>query len=290
MIYLAATILLNVLISSLFKFFPRFGIDSFQAVVANYFFCVLTGCLFIGQIPFSADAVHAPWFPCALLMGVGFVLVFTLLVISTRKQGITTTTIANKLSLVIPAVFSVILYHEQFTAGKISGILLAFPAVYLASHRAGERSPGGSLWLPAMIFIGGGLLDTLMKFVVTSYLPATADQALYALCCFAVAGTAGLVVMVFLAVTKKTQLHWRNLVAGAAIGIPNYFSIYFMLRMLHSSFLESSAAIPVLNIGIVVVSAIVAMAFFREKGGVLRYTGVLLSILAIILIAFRIRS
>src|SRR5437868_4724219 len=100
MFYLIATIILNVVISALFKVIPKYKIDMLQAIVANYCVCVITGCFFIGHIPFSAAVIHETWFPWSLLMGAGFISLFNLLGYSTRVDGITTTIIANKLSLV----------------------------------------------------------------------------------------------------------------------------------------------------------------------------------------------
>src|ERR1019366_10589500 len=101
MLYLLATILLNVVISAIFKLFPKYNIDTLQAIVANYCVCVITGSFFIGHMPFTAAAIHTTWLPWALLMGVGFICIFNLLAYSTRVDGITSTIIANKLSLVI---------------------------------------------------------------------------------------------------------------------------------------------------------------------------------------------
>jgi drug/metabolite transporter (DMT)-like permease len=285
MLYLVATILLNVVNSAIFKLFPKYGINTFQAIVANYIVCVITGSLFIGHIPFTMAAVHSGWFPWALVMGAGFIIVFNLLAYSTKVDGITTTIIASKLSLVIPALLSVWLYKEQVGVGKVAGIILAFPAIYLATRIKGEKQPQ-NLLLPILIFIGGGLLDSLTKYVQTYFLATQEEQAQYAIYCFATAATLGVLVLsVLLALMKKT-FSWRNVVAGICLGIPNYFSIYFLIRMLNSNFLQSSAAIPVLNIGILVASAITAILLFREKANMARVAGLLLSIVAILLIAF----
>src|SRR5436190_1016747 len=107
MFYLLIAILLKVVISAIFKLFPRYNIDTLQAIVVNYCVCVITGILFIGHIPLTTGVVHSTWFSWSLLMGVGFITIFNLLAYSTRVDGITTTIIANKLSLVIPAIFSV---------------------------------------------------------------------------------------------------------------------------------------------------------------------------------------
>jgi len=286
MLYLVLAIALNVIISSLFKLCARYDVDIFQAVVVNYLVCVVTGCIFIGEVPFNAASVHAPWFPASLMMGAGFICIFNLLALGIRVDGMTTTTIANKLSLVIPALASVVLYHEQVGIGKVVGIVLAFPAIYLATRVKGESGKAQNLWLPALIFLGGGLLDTSMKYVQATLLVTESDHARYALFTFAVAGAIGAVIVLAMVVMKKMVIRGRNIVAGIAIGIPNYFSIYYLIRMLNSNFLQSSAAIPVLNIGIVVASSLTAILLFREKANAWRLAGLVLSVVAILLIAF----
>jgi len=286
MFYLLATILLNVVIYSIFKLFPKFGINTLQGVVANYCVCVITGSLFTGNMPFTAETVHANWFSWALLMGVGFISIFTLIAYCTRIDGITTTTIANKLSLVIPAICSIILYHDRVGIGKIAGILLAIPAIYLTTLVKDERNRPQNLFWPVILFIGSGLLDTSVKFVQSRYLASVASQAVYTTCCFAVAGSIGFVIVSVLLLFRKITFSWRSIGAGICLGIPNFFSIYFLIRMLNSNILQSSAAIPVLNIGIVVASSLTAILVFREKANMLRFLGLALSVIAILFIAF----
>lgn len=286
MFYLIATIILNVIISAIFKVFPKYNINTLQAIVTNYCVCVATGCIFIGHAPFTASAMHTTWFPWALMMGCGFICIFNLLAYSTRVDGITTTIIANKLSLVIPVLFSIILYHEKVGIGKIAGIIMAFPAVYLTTRVEGEDHKPQSLLWPVLIFIGGGTMDTLMKYVQTNFLTSPDEEAQYAIFCFATAASIGILLVTVLVLLKKTKLQWKNIASGVCLGIPNYFSIYFLIRMLNSNFLQSSAAIPVLNIGILVASTVTAIWFFKEKTNMLRDIGMALSIIAILLIAF----
>jgi len=286
MYYLIATILLNVVISVILKQFARFKINALQAIVANYWVCVITGSLFIGRTPFTSVAVSAPWFPWALMMGAGFICVFNLIAYCTRVDGITTATVANKLSLIIPVLFSLFLYSEHISIGKGLGIILAFPAVYLTTRVKDEENKVQNFLWPALLFLGSGMLDTLVKFVQIRFLPESDVQALFTTCCFAAAGTIGVIVVTTLLILKKQTFQWRNIIAGICVGIPNYFSIYYLIRMLHSGVLQSSAAIPVNNIGILVVSSLVAILFFKERANTLRIIGLVLSILAILLIAF----
>jgi len=285
MFYILITIFLNVVVYTLFKVFPKYGIDTLQAIVANYIVCVTTGSIFLGYVPFNAAVSAQPWFPWALLLGVAFITVFNIIAYCTRVDGITTATIANKLSLVIPVVFSLILYKEHAGGMLIAGLLIAMPAVYL-SVKAGSAGRGapGLLW-PALLFIGSGALDTMLRYVQFTFLSNASLQAEFTVHCFAVAGVIGLITVGALAIAGRVSLQWKNLVAGVCLGVPNYFSIYFLIRALNCNVLQSSAAIPVINIGILVASSAAAILFFKERAGYLRLLGLALSVLAIVLIA-----
>jgi drug/metabolite transporter (DMT)-like permease len=286
MFYLVLTILLNVVISAIFKLFPRYDINALQAIVVNYCVCVVTGCLFIGRIPYAASHIHSSWFPWALLCGVLFISIFNLIAYNTKTHGITTTTIANKLSLVIPVLFSIWLYHERAGALKWLGVVLAFPAVFLTTY---EKKNSGdmrlNLFWPIVLFVGSGLLDTLMKYIQCSCLATAEDQATFTIYTFSVAGIVGITTLTTLTLLGKVKLYRRNIIAGICVGVPNFFSIYFLIRALNSNCMQSSATIPVINIGILVASSIVAILFFKERANQMRLLGLTLSIIAILLIA-----
>lgn len=289
MIYLLLTVLLNALLAVIFKLFPRYKIDTLQAIVFNYWVCVMTGSLFFGEFPIGAQSLVQPWFPFALLMGFGFIMVFNLFGYCTKMEGITAATVANKLSLVIPVVFSVFLYSESLSLVHILGILIAFPAVYLAASSAEVKKVDGQKsfhfgWT-ALLFLGSGLLDTAMKFVQQKHLESPASQAIYTIHVFAVAGCIGSLILLYLLFTKKVTLSWRNLLGGIALGIPNYFSIYFMIRMLNSNLLKSSALIPLSNVGVLFASSLFALLLFKEKFTPKRWIGLALSVVVIVLLA-----
>ncbi len=286
MFYLIATILLNTVLSVIFKILPRYKVDVLQAIVVNYWVCVLTGSMSIGGQPFNSNGVQQTWFPWALITGACFIMLFNLIAYRTRVDGITTTTIANKLSLVIPVLLAIILYKEHDGLYSILGIILALPAVYLTSRAKKEDNKPATLGWLALLFMGSGLLDALLNYIQHGYLPTAADESLFTIYTFAAAGSIGAVLIIILFVLKRVQLRWRNVLAGICIGIPNYFSIYYFIRLLHSGFLQSSAAIPVNNMGVLVVSTLAALLLFREKITLLRFIGLVLSVTAILLIAF----
>lgn len=286
MFYLVATILLNTALFVFFKVFPKYKVDTLQAIVVNYWTCVVTGSIFMGAFPVGVHSIHYAWLPWALLMGGLFISIFNLLGYSTVKSGITTTTIANKLSLVIPVLFSLFLYDEKMSVLKGVGIALAFPAVYLTARVDEKKTTDGThFWLPVILFLGSGLLDTLVKYTEQRFLDSNADMAVFTVHVFAVAGCIGLIAIAVQTVRGKIQLHYRNIIAGILLGVPNYFSIFYFMKFLNGNYMQSSAAIPVNNIGIVVASALTALFFFSEKLTTYRVAGLLLSIVSILLIA-----
>ena len=290
MLYLILTILLNTYIQLIFKVFDDKGVDTLQAVVFNYWICVITGCLFTGSLPLSGAALGEPWILWAAGMGLAFISIFNLVGYCTKKDGITTTTVANKLSMVIPVAAAIWLYGDKMPAAKWIGIALAVPAVYLSSKEPGKTSRNNSIWLALLLFVASGLLDTVVNYVTNTFFNtgnAAVDeraQSVYIVHAFLTSAVAGTIVLLFLMLRRGRKFAFKNLIAGVALGVPNYFSIYFLIRLLQTGLLPGSAAIPANNIGIVLLAALCAILFFREKAGPARITGMVLALAAILLI------
>ena len=281
--FLLLTILLNVLLVAEFRYFPRIGINALQAIVTNYWVCVITGCLFLGSLPVVDPS--AVWLPVAAAIGLGFIVVFNIMAFCTRVDGITVTTVANKLSLVIPVSMAVIVWHEPLGWLKLVGLALSVPAIGLAAGWGSAPGKRASQLLPIALFVGSGLLDALVNMAQKQWLSSQALQAVFAICAFGAAAVLGTLYLAVRIATGKEALSGKSLLAGIGLGIPNYFSIYCYIHALHSGFLSSSAAIPVCNIGTLVVSALVGMFLFREPPVLKKLLGIALAIGAMLLIA-----
>lgn len=286
MFYLTLTIVLNVLLFVLLKYFPQRGLDNKQVIVYNYFVCVITGAFVHNYVPDFPSVCRESWFPFALLNGLFFITMFNFIAWNTEHIGITTTSIANKLSLVIPVVFSLVLYNEPLHSLKLAGLLLAIPAIIWISQKDNVQQKNlKSVMLTILLFLGSGLLDTYVKYVEHHFLPDRRAQQAYVIWTF---GTAAVCGVIFLLILKKTgNIIWKhqNVLAGIIMGIPNYFSIYYLVLLLKDPWLPSSADIPINNIGIVIVSLLVAMTIFKEKMNAVRWRGFLLAVISIILIS-----
>jgi uncharacterized membrane protein len=84
----------------------------------------------------------------------------------------------------------------------------------------------------------------------------------------------------------KERFDSRAVLAGVLIGVPNYFSLWCLVNVLKLHAGNSSSIIPITNMGIVLFSTLVAAFFFREHLSKVNWVGIILSILAISMIAF----
>lgn len=291
MLYLIGSVVLTSWLTLSFKIVERYRIPILQAIVINYFVCVITGSIVNGAFPITATVFSEDWAPWALLMGLSFISLFNIIGFTAQRMGVAVASVANKLSLVVPFLFSIFLYGEKVTILKVAGIVLALTAVVFTSYPKGNKEPSGQmfekklLWLPVILFLGSGLLDTMIKYVEATHLNP-ANQNAYLISAFLVAGIVGLWVMLWAIFTGKMEWDYRSLAAGIMIGVPNYFSIWCLVRVLKQYSNNSTAIIPVNNMGIVLFSTIMAMLFFKEQLSRINWLGIVLAVLSIAMIAF----
>jgi drug/metabolite transporter (DMT)-like permease len=292
MIYLLGSIVLTSYLTLSFKYCEQHGVSIFQAIVFNYITCVITGSIVNGAFPIDGNTIQTPWFKWACLMGLMFISIFNVVGLTAQKMSVAVASVANKLSLIIPVVLSVYLYQESVTGWKLVGVVLALLAVALTCYP--EKQGGESdkkpvqkwaYFLPVILFFGSGLLDALINHVQQTYVTDENYNA-YLISGFFSAACIGSSLLLFQYSTKRLQFAWKHLIAGVLIGIPNYFSIWCLVRFLKNSPWESSASFPVNNMGIVLFSSVVAWLLFKERLSKINWLGVALSLLAIYLIAF----
>ena len=254
---------------------------------------MITGSFVNGRFPVNGETVEQPWFLWACLMGTIFISLFHVIAFTAQKIGVAVATVANKLSLIIPFTFSIYLYDEKASWIKVTGIIPALVAVlFTCLPKKGHETPAHKIvpysvliGLPAILFIGSGLLDTMIKYVEHSFLNE-ANKNDYLVSAFAMAASIGVLLILINLLVKKKSPGWKSIVAGIAIGIPNYFSIWCLVIVLEQNQGESSAVIPINNMGIVLFSSLVAWLLLKESLTLINWIGIFISIIAISLIAF----
>jgi len=286
LIYLLLSVLSSTVIFVVFRLYKRFGVNTLQAIIVNYFLACTVG--FFGYID-GSDFSQVPsenWFPGALMLGALFIIVFNLAAITTQKSGLSVVAVATKMSVAIPVFCGIFLYNESTGVLKIIGIILALIAVYLTSIKTekGLNIKTENLIFPLLVFIGSGTIDTSLKYLETSYV-AENDVGLFSSAIFATAGTIGTLILIVQAFLGKLKITWRNIAGGIALGIPNYYSIYFLVMALRSEGFESSTIFTINHVAIVTFSTITGIILFKEKLIRKNWIGLVLAIISIILVA-----
>lgn len=290
MFYLLLSVGCTVMLGFLFKLFVRYSVDIFQAIVVNYITCVACGWVQLGHFPISAESFHSPWMPCAVLLGLVFISGFNTAAMTVRHFGVTVSQIMQKMSILISVPFAIFAYQESAGWGKVAGFLLALAAIVLVNlpGKGGVNKPDAPFnrlwWIPAVTWVLSGILESVFVIVQHEKLANLSDPA-FIIAVFGTAGVIGLVMAVAGLMQRRLKFHWKNLLGGVLLGIPNYGSMLFLLRALGAG-LEGSLAFPVSNVGVIVITAIGAVTLFRERLSLPNWLGVALAAIAILLIAF----
>lgn len=289
MIYILLCILVNTGLILVFRLFPKFGIDSFQAIVANYFVAAFLGFQLAAQ-PFSVGFImQQPWVFYAMILGLLFVSLFYLISVTTVVFGVSVASVANKMSIVIPVTLAVYLYHETLSIVQIIGIVLAMAAVVMVSvKKSDQHVKVAAQWhylLPLILFLGCGSIDALINYLQITFAGVQVSNEYILSTAFMFAALGGAFSFVSLLIMKKMTWHTKSIITGLILGIPNFFSMFLIMKSLESKFLNASTFFPVNNMSIVVLGTIVSIIAFKEKLSKLNVMGIMLSVIAIVLIA-----
>lgn len=286
MIYLLLSVLSSTVIFVIFRLYGKFGINTLQAIITNYFVACTVGFFGYMENPHISGVPTQEWFPGALMLGALFISVFNLAAITTQKSGLSVVAVATKMSVAIPVLFGIFLYNESTGALKIAGIVLALAAVYLTSvkNREGLSIKTKNLVFPLLVFVGSGIIDTSLKYLETSYVSET-EVGLFSSTIFAVAGIIGLIILIVQGFMGKLQITGKNILGGIALGIPNYYSIYFLIMALRSNGLESSTIFTLNHVAIVAFSTLTGILLFKERLITKNWIGLAIAVISIILVA-----
>lgn len=284
--YLLLSVLASTLIFVVFKLFSIFKVNTLHAIVVNYFVACVSGIIaFNGTITLATIPAYN-WFFYAIALGSLFIIVFNLMAITTQRSGLSVVSVATKMSVVIPIIFGLLYYKDSLGIYKGVGILLALVAVYLASvkQKDGLAIQPKNLIFPILVFLGSGIIDTSIKYIEGSFV-AENDVPIFSATIFASAFSIGILVVIAQAIRGKFRFEFKNIIGGIVLGVPNYFSIYFLVKALRSDLLESSGIFTINNVGIVMLSTLVGIALFKEKLLLKNWIGILVAVLSIFLVA-----
>ena len=284
MTFLALSIVLNSLIFALFKLFGLKKVNTFHAIVANYFVCIITGILFTGIDNVIDQPYNSTWVYIALTLGAVFIIIFYLMAITAQKFSIAAASIASKMAFVMPVLFSIYILRieSNFMWYNIIGVGLALIATYMSSAPSSSHPVVGSkyIWLlPVFVFLGNGIIDVTINYTNLNFIDET-NIKVFPIYIFLSAAVIGGIVLLI----QGQRITLRSIIAGVVLGIINYFTVFAFLKALGQLNNNGAFVFPIFNTGIVVLSALIGLVVFHEKLSTLNKLGIAVAVVAITLV------
>ena len=293
MISLIVAVVLTTVLFLIFKAYQVFKVNTFQAVVTNYFTCIVVGGLFSFGEPVGYMLQDLSWLWLSVFMGALFISTFYLMAWSAQEISISVSTLSSKLSLILPVVYSLVitgsLSELNFTYALGFGLVLVsiLLAVYKPNKNTTTVSASKGLLIAVVVFLMTGAVDTSINIANHHFINIVGFGKLFPVAVFIMAFVFGGLFLAFKIVKNNERLDFKSVIGGVALGIPNYFSIYFILKALGEFGGDGAFVFPIVNMSVIILCALAARIIYKEKLNALNVVGLLCGVLAIALISYK---
>lgn len=257
MIYLIFSILSSVLVAVVIRLNEARNLDRAAVMLFNYLTAAFIGILLINELP--STKTLSILLPLGFFTGFIYVATFFIYMYSVRQMGMAIPVTVTRLSVVIPVLGSVIVFSEVINARQFLGILMALVSIFLFSwnnNKVNVSEGRQEFYLPILLFLMMGSGDFSLKIFQVTY---PADYLMnFIILVFIISSLLSLSVVLF----KRVKIDRKIIVAGFFLGIPNYFSAYFILKALQQ--LSGAIAFTLNNIGIILLSTFLGFIIWQE--------------------------
>jgi drug/metabolite transporter (DMT)-like permease len=258
MIYLILAVLSSTLVSLVIRIGGKYTDRNLAMLSVNYLVCILLACVYTG---FGKVLVHTDG--TALSVGLGaingflYLAGFALLQINTRKNGVVMSSTFMRLGVLVPTVLSVLFFGEKPELLQGIGFVIALVAIIGISTDGGASNTviefkAGLI----LILLAGGSADAMSKVYDEVGNAELSDQYLVYTFIFA------LLFCLVLMFTKKQKIGRTEILFGALLALPNYYSARFLLKAVGQ--VPAVVAYPTYSVGTIIVTSIVGICLFHE--------------------------
>lgn len=301
MFYLTLAIICSASIALIFKYTENSNTNRYLITSSNYFiaftisfFMIFSKGLLSGitrELSFiedfkllSIDNTHilSPYSSIVWgliigsISGIFFFLSFIYYQKSVKENGVGISGTIAKLGILIPMIFSIIIWKEIPSAIQWLGIALSLISILIVNLSQKSLEKIDIRPTIILLFIFGGMAEFSNKIYQRYALNEYKDIFLFTI--FFVA----FLISVFYTLRDKGEIRKKDILTGFAVGIPNLFSSYFLILSLAT--LKTSVAFPVYSAGSIVLINIGGFLIFKEKITRKNQVAILLTLIALVFI------
>ena len=229
---------------------------SMGLLAINYLIClIIAGCYMgLDQIFPKLDGLGLTM-GMSCINGLLFMLGFVLLQLNIKRNGVVLSATFQKLGLLVPITISIFGFGERPVLTQILGFVIAVGAIVLINFEKEENAISFKLGLILLIF-AGGMCDSMSKIFYEVANNALSEQFLFYT--FVVAFLLCLAVIIY----KKEKIGKNEIMFGALIGLPNYFSARFLLKSVEA--IDAVIVYPTYSVGTILMVSIIGVLCFKE--------------------------
>lgn len=259
--------------------------NNISMLSVNYVICMILSIVYTGTNNFFQTGEGLG---TAIALGTvnGFFYIFGLVLFqnSVKQNGVVLSSIFMKLGIMMPLIISIVLFHEIPTLVQSVGFIMAIIAIVLINLKEKntdttfEKSEKVKIQKLSLVLVlaGCGMADGMSK--IYQELGADTYEEVFLVFTFVIA----LFLSIVLVAIKKQKITKNELVYGAMLGVPNYFSARFLLKALGE--IPAVVAYPTFSIGTIAVITLTGIVGFKEKITKLQLLAIGLIAIAVVLL------
>lgn len=263
-------LILAIISSSLVSIMMRVGEgrakNNISMLSVNYFICMILSILYTGAGNlFQTGEGLSTAIGLGVINGFFYILSLVLFQNSVKRNGVVLSSIFMKLGIMMPLIISIVLFKETPTMVQIIGFVIAIAAIVLINlkdkysgeeKKKTERNDWAKIGL-IFVLCGCGMADGMSK--IYQELGTDRFEELFLVLTFVVA----FILSILLIIVKKQKFTKAELLYGALLGVPNYYSARFLLKALGE--IPAVVAYPTFSIGTIAVITLTGVIAFKEK-------------------------
>ena len=240
----------------------RFGTKPFFLCQCALFLCGSAALVIFGKISFGVVAYQTLIYAAVYAILLIFAQWFYTAALAKGNTALCST--VYSLGFILPTLSGAILWAESFSFLDLLGIMCAISAVIISGLRsqAKEKTTKSYYFIPLVIaMLASGGLGIVQKLQQKS---AHAEQkSIFLLIAFTLAAVISLIFSFLAKKQGDTPFRHGKLAVASCVGL--FFGCCNLLNTSLAGLLDSAIFFPTLNIGVILLSMICGVIFFKER-------------------------
>lgn len=258
MLYLMFLIFMQICVLYTMRFSNIYGKNKYFVFLISYIVSTFISYLIIGNIEIT-EVFANYYFESVLAIYNGILMVagLTLITWSIEYNTTSTTTLFNRMGIIIPIFLSIIVFKKSPKLLGYIGILLALIGIIFLYTAPDKKFYGKASILLILVFFIGGLIDFNSKLydklgcknIINNYIFLT-----FLTC---------IILSLILMLKFNRKVLMSDIICGFLIGIPNILVLYLTMETL--KFLPAFLVFPTVSASVILICNLIDYLFLKKK-------------------------